>query len=264
MDDINKLAVRTALLLSLSITAVGLYFYYPTLERTVVPPTTTNVVVEDSNTQGGTGNGTNSTASSVAPAEGWINYTSPQGISFYYPKETLGTDCNGKANALVPIRTFEDPENKYLYLTINCTDTLETLRTKTKQALIGNGNYKQDKLPDTWSIATKAVKTDDELNAFISEHYGTGGCIAGTKKPTGKQDGVYEITVSGKDWKNPTDGFSASQSCKVDYAYKIFYAPAKNKVVSLVLGQDCTFNRSDKLEDCYGEEDKIVGSIIFN
>lgn len=266
MDNTNKIALGTALLLSLVFTGIGLYYYYshPGLFNTqpVVTIQESDTVEEDNKneTSTETSDGNNPTPT----AEGWINYTSSQGISFDYPSKTIGTDCDGKDNVPVPIKAFEDAENSYVYLTVSCEDTLETLRTKTVQASTGNNDYKQEKILDTWSIATAQVKDEQELSAFIKKHYGTGGCSMGTKKLTERQSDVYEVTVTGKDWKTPTDGFNTSRSCKVDYAYKILYAPGKNKVTSVVLGQDCTFNRTNNIEDCYEEEDKIINSLIFN
>ncbi|MDD3006088.1 MAG: hypothetical protein PHX30_00685 [Candidatus Pacebacteria bacterium] len=265
MNDTNKIALGTALILSLAISCVGLYLYYSNPGLFISQPV---VTIEESDIENDKESKTSieadSESSSVAKAEGWINYNSSQGISFDYPKETMGTDCDGKDSVPVPVKTFEDPENGYVYLTVNCEDTLDTLQKKTAQVSTGNSSYKQEKILGTWIIATAEVKNEQELSAFIKKHYGTGGCSMGEKKLTNRQNDVYEVTITGKDWNTPTDGFSASRSCKVDYAYKIFYAPEKNEVVSVVLGQDCTFNRTDSIEDCYEEEDRIINSITFN
>lgn len=256
MDDSNKIAIGISLMLSLLISTVWLYFYLPTLNTPAI------VVEADPLQKSETTTPTTETASSESK-DGWIDYTSPQGFSLSYPKLTMGAGCNGEASTSIPIRVIEDTENHYTYLTISCSDTLETLRAKTKQ-LSTVTDYKQEKLPSTWSIIEKDIRNESDLDTFIKEHYGTGGCTVGERKLTTRQDGVYEITINGADWKNPSDGFYASTSCKVDYAYKIFYSPQKGKAVSLVLGQDCTFGQTASPEDCYEEEDKILDSIKFN
>jgi hypothetical protein len=186
MDDTNKVALGTALILSLAISCVGLYFYYynPGLFSTQPVVTIEESDIrndEESEISTETSDETDSGPSSIAKAEGWINYNSSQGISFDYPKETMGTDCYGKDSVSVPVKTFEDPDNGYVYLTVNCGETLEALQKKTAQVSTGNSSYKQEKILGTWIIATEEVKNEQELSAFIKKHYGTGGCLMGER-----------------------------------------------------------------------------------
>jgi len=257
MDDSNKLAIGIALILSLLISTVWLYFYLPTTLNTPAIVAEADPLQESQTTKP-----TIETPSSESK-DGWISYTSPQGFSLSYPKVTMGAGCSGEASTSVPIRLIEDAENHYTYLTISCSDTLETLREKTRQASAIK-DYKQEKIPSAWSIAQKDIRNENDLDTFIKEHYGTGGCVVGERKLTTRQDGVYEVTINGTDWKNPSDGFYTSTSCRIDYAYKLFYSPQKGRAISLVLGQDCTFGKTSSPEDCYEEEDRILDSIKFN
>ena len=167
----------------------------------------------------------------------WVNYSSPQGVSFKYPKEVFGFGCDGK-NGLTPVRVLEDPQNGYIYIADNCSDTLESLQNETKQLSAGNQGYKQEKTYYGWGIAVKDAKNDNEINSFISSHYGTGSCEAGERKLLDRQDWVYDITINGKDWNTAPD---MQSGCTVNYSYKVLFASDKNKALSVVLGQECTF-----------------------
>lgn len=193
---------------------------------------------------------TKDTTDTPSQATEWTNYTSPQGISFKYPKNI--------------VRVFDDQQNGYVYLTSDSSDSLESLQEKTKQATIatdgpglGSLKYKQEKFSDAWNIAIKNIKSETELGEFIKDHYGK-GCIMGSKE-VWKQDGVYEIRLNEfKDAKG-NDTSLDQAVCPVNYSYKILYAPQKSKALSLVLGQECTFTP----DYCYYDGD-ISNSIEFN
>jgi|GEM_PF-2320013 hypothetical protein len=277
MDETNKQAIFAALVISLLVTGVALYFYFSNPKNKPVRQTNTIVeksssdtikskkeTEEENNAEEEEEEETDDTAPEKSKEENsWMNYNSFQGISFGYPRESLGTDCAGEKNTAVPVKILEDKENGYVYLTTGCSDTLETLRKKTAKASSVKNNYKQEKAADVWSIAISTVKNDSELNAFIDKHYGTGGCEVGKMELLEGRNGIYKVTIRGKDWINPGDRITTSQTCKVDYAYKILYAPKKSKALSIILGQGCTFLPIGG-EDCYETENKIIDSIKFD
>ncbi len=280
MDDTNKQAIGIALVLSLVITAVALYFYFsdPTnkigRQTAVVKESDTDDTEEEtddknddaieSTSEGTTGFIKPTEGTSTPAKNGWMSYTSSQGISFDYPEKVSGTDCSGKTGVAVPLKAFEDSGNDSIYLTADCSDTLESLRKDTLGVSAAKDGYKQEKVAGEWNIVLAPIKNEDDLDAFIGKHYGTGGCEAGERQLIKGQDDIYIVTIDGKDWANPGDRISISKTCKVDYAYKILYAPKKGKAVSVILGQGCTFKSVDDQEDCYEMEDKIIASMTFD
>ena len=109
-----------------------------------------------------------------------------------------------------------------------------------------------------WAILIRSIKDEGELDKFIKEIYGS-GCSAGNKQPWEQQDGVYEISVS-------ADGTTLGDTtCPIDWMnrIKVLYAPEKNKLMSVILGQECTFstNPYSKPYQCYDEE--MINSFRF-
>ncbi|MDD3191092.1 MAG: hypothetical protein PHI66_05415 [Candidatus Pacebacteria bacterium] len=189
----------------------------------------------------------------------WADYISLQGIYFKYPKEAIGVGCGGEKNVLTPVRVIEDVENGYIYLTVECSASLESLRDETRQVSIIRDGYKQEKFFYGWNIAIESVLDDDDMEDFINKHYGSGSCEAGEKKLVERREGMWDVNVTGKDWGGALD---MESDCVVNYSYKIFSRPEKNRALSVVLGQECTFAGDMEMLDCY--DDDIVGSILFN
>lgn len=280
MEEINKQAIRAALVLSLVITAVALCFYFSDpahkLGRQVAVVKESETDDIEKKTDNANADTIKSTTGFTKPAEkpaeekpassadGWKTYAGSQGISFDYPEQVSGTDCSGKSGVAVPLKAFEDSATGTVYLTAGCSDTLEAVRKKSVQVSAAQDNYRQEKIAGAWSISVASIKNESELDSFINKHYGTGGCEAGERQLVSGKDDVYAVTIYGKDWENPGDRLTDSKTCKVDYAYKILYAPDKSKAVSVVLGQGCTFTPADKLADCYELEDKMIASIRFD
>lgn len=202
----------------------------------------------------------------------WNYYGNPQlGFSIQIPKEVDGFyKCPAKETIQVPVKVFEDNENGIVYVsqeyyyktewdselqefTGPCekiTYSLASLRSETKE------DYAHKPFLG-WAILIKDIRDESELDKFIKENYGS-GCRSGDEKSWG-QDGVCEITVGG--WE---EGMSLEDTpCPVNYSYKILYAPEKNKVMSVKLGQECTFwsNPDSKSYQCYDEE--MINSFKF-
>lgn len=216
------------------------------------------------------------------PLEVWETYNSTElGFSIKYPQMVYGVyRCSPNKPFWVPLKVFEDKENGIVYITEEyyydnwdsgtqtntgpcekIINSLESLKKEKEENII----YINDKIRIngnpflTKAITTKDVGNDNELKKFIKDTYGS-GCYIENKKQW-KQDVVYEIEIKGEDWKNGAD--LETTICPINYIYKVLYAPGKNKVMSVNLGQDCGFGTDYNLESykCYDEE--IINSFEF-
>jgi hypothetical protein len=199
----------------------------------------------------------------------WKNYINPNmGFSMKIPSEVSGLyKCPAQETILVPVETFEDNENGVVYISqeyyykAEWDSRLQEFSGSCKKieyssALLeseAEENYTHKPLLG-WAIVVKNIKDESELDGFIKEIYGS-GCSAGQKTPW-TQSGVYEIPVL-------TDGTDlGNTTCPVGWtsAKKVLYSPKENKIMSVILGQECTFwiKYSSK---CYDEE--MVNSFKF-
>ncbi len=205
---------------------------------------------------------------STPPEEVWKTYTSAElGFSIKYPEMVYGGSyrCDSKKPFYVPLKVFEDDKNGIVYIVKEYfyrgkydeklgkyIGPCEKI-TRSLKSLQGGGRS------GGWSILFRIVKNEDELNKFIKDNYGK-GCFAGNKK-LWKQSGVYEIKVKGEDWGPKTN--LGMTTCPWNYTYKILYAPEKNKLMSVNLGQECQFGTDHNSEDykCYDGE--MINSFKF-
>ena len=202
----------------------------------------------------------------------WNYYGNPQlGFSIQIPKEVNGLyKCPSKETIQVPVKVFEDNKNGVVYISQEyyykaewdselrefigpcekITYSLELLRNETEESYANMFFL-------GWAVLIKSVKDENELDEFIKQNYGS-GCFAGDKK-SWEQDGVYEITIGGWDeWED-----LGTTDCPVNYIYKVLYAPEKNKVMLVKLGQECTFRTNSYLVsyNCYDQE--MINSFKF-
>lgn len=220
------------------------------------------------------------------PPEVWETYTNSQlGFSIKYPQMVYGVyDCFKKETVFVPLKFFEDNENGITYITeeyyynngnsSNKTQdstsickkidySLESLKNEDKNVIFPDGTYYSGWKPSLgWKILTSNIKNNIELNKFIKDNYGS-GCLMESKKAWNLQEDVYEIKLNAFKDVNGKDTDLGSTVCPVNYAYKIFYEPLKNKLMSIILGQECTFGTDYNLQSykCYDEE--MINSFRF-
>lgn len=110
-----------------------------------------------------------------------------------------------------------------------------------------------------WSVVIKNIYDDTELDKFIKENYGQ-GCLIDKKVPA-KQNGVYEIEIKGEDWDKGAD--LGTTTCPINSVVRVLYSPPKNKLMSVNLGQECTFGTdyNSDFYKCYDEE--MINSFEF-
>ena len=209
---------------------------------------------------------------STPPEEKWETYTNSElGFSIKYPEMVYGIyRCSPKKPFWVPLKVFEDNENGIVYITEEycyeekydreldkyigpcekIINSLESLKSQRETVMNVNDKVSLNCNPFLTKVfIIKNIKNDAELNEFIKDNYGK-GCFAGNKK-LWKQSGVYEIKVKGEDWGPKTN--LGNTTCPCNYTYKILYAPEKNKLMSVNLGQECQFGTDHNSEDykCY-------------
>ncbi len=219
------------------------------------------------------------------PEEKWKKYTSTElGFSIEYPEMVYGVyKCSPQKPFYVPLKVFEDEKNGTVYITQeyyysdwnselqnntgHCKKiiySLELLQSEWRTSALWGENKPFSLLSEKtflgWGILISNIKNDVELNKFIKDNYGP-GCFAQNKK-LWKQNRIYEIEIESEDRDKETD--LGTTTCPINYAYKILYAPEKNKIMSIKLGQECTFGTryiSEELYKCY--DDEMINSFQF-
>ncbi len=210
------------------------------------------------------------------PPEVWKTYTSAElGFSIKYPEMVYGLyKCSNDKPFWVPLKVFEDKENGIVYITqeyyyddwnsetqINTgicekiTYYLGLLQNEWRENVSWDDSYflQAEKTYLGWGILVKNIKNETELNKFINDNYGSDCFIS--DKLSWKKSGIYEINIGGK-----YNEEGINPKCPLHYAYKVLYAPKKNKLVSIKLGQECTFatitdpKRPSWSYKCYEEE----------
>jgi len=212
--------------------------------------------------------------------EKWKTYVSSElGFSIKYPGMIYGVyRCSPQKPFYVPLKVFEDNENGIVYITEEyyydnwdselqnntgqCKKIINSIESLNEQRTIIvdiNDKVSLNYNPFlTRVFVIKNVKNDAELNKFIKDNYGS-GCFVEKKEPW-EQKGVYEIKIKGEDWGKGAD--LGMTTCPWNYVYKILYAPEKNKLMSVNLGQECGFTTDlTKNYKCY--DDEIIASFKF-
>ncbi len=218
-----------------------------------------------------------------APPEVWKTYASAElGFSIKYPEMVYGVNrCESKNQFYVPLKVFEDKENGIVYITeeyyydapydgeLNkftgpcekIINSLELLQKEKKE--MQKGEFSLWWKPFLgWAISTRNIKNEDELNKFIKDNY-IFECFMESKSPWQQQAGVYEIKLNGFKDANGNDTDLGNAVCPVNYTYKILYIPKNSKVMSVKLGQECSFTTNYDVENykCYDEE--MIDSFEF-
>ncbi|MBU4368506.1 hypothetical protein KJ575_02210 [Patescibacteria group bacterium] len=199
------------------------------------------------------------------PPEVWETYTNTElGFSIKYPQMVYGTyGCSPNKPFYVPLKAFEDNINGIVYITEEYYYDDWDRESQTKTGPCEKNFYSIESLQETpvsgWRILIEDIKSESELNKFVKGNYGK-GCFVGEKE-LWKQEGVYEIRIEGEDWGPETN--LGTTTCPLNYTYKVLYAPEKNKVMSVDLGQECDFGTDHDSENykCYDYE--MIDSFRF-
>lgn len=216
------------------------------------------------------------------PEEKWETYSSDElGFSIKYPQMVYGLyRCSPDKPFWVPLKVFENKESGIVYITqeyyyddLNSeTQTnagtcekinysLELLKNEWRENVSWDNSYflQAEKTFLGWGILIENIKNENELDKFIRDNYGSDCFI--NDKLSWKKNEIYEINIGGK-YSDNIEGINPK--CPLHYAYKVLYAPKKNKLASIKLGQECTFyiiNSALEMPKCYDEE--MIDSFEF-
>lgn len=194
--------------------------------------------------------------------QNWNLYHNDEyGFSMKVPKKILNPYynmlCGQKVslaikNKKVPVKVFE---GKSVYISTGYyfdeVDGKGCSKVKNSLAHIHSADYFQN----GWQLIFAEVNNDVELEDFIKENYGFGGCRLGNKVPS-EQVGVFDISIL-SDGKEPSES-----NCFINYNRVIKYYPKRNIVVSWHLGQESRFFADEKGAGVYDQE--MINSFTFN
>jgi len=218
----------------------------------------------------------------------WTSYSNSQlGFSIKIPTEVHGVDrCSSSHKFFVPLETFENNTKGVVYIseayyydsqwseaeqryTGNCgkiTFSLQSLKDNEDEAreiMLNNNITKYYNLQPFlgWRIVIIDVEDDEDILKFIKDNFGQ-GCNIGSKTAS-SQEGVYQVGITGEDWNVP--GMNIGETtCLVNFEQRILYSPAKHKLMSVVLGQECQFGTDPSIPSsyqCYDNE--MINSFKF-
>jgi hypothetical protein len=208
----------------------------------------------------------------------WIEYSNDTlGFSIKIPPESYGMyRCSPRKAISVPIKIYEDIPNNAVYIaeeyyysaddygTDNegeCKKTIQSVELFKEEVEESKDNgYFNIKPRLGWKMIINNIKEEGDILKYVKENFGT-GCI--TQNKLLKESGNYEIYLTGDGKKEESDPWWGD--CYLNFAYKIIYSPDKQKMMSVVLGQEGTFQTNPEESSTYQYyEDEMLKSFKFN
>lgn len=214
----------------------------------------------------------------------WAVYTSPQGVSFRYPKQIGVIDRCGdqkEQNPYVSTKIIEDSKHGIVYVapeyyfdypatadgsqdtTKPCQKIYYSLDQIDGEDLAQTEYFSSGNILGGLNINIRAVKDQNELDKFIKDIYGSGCKIKaqevyqdaeGNVTSLDEMGGNNEIELNaGEDAEGNVTSLGETV-CPVNYGYKILHGTATNKSVAMSLGQDCTIDNGASPENPTGYE----------
>jgi len=209
----------------------------------------------------------------------WTNYTNNQlGFSIKIPPEVptlYRCHPDGRQTAETPLKVYEDNQNGAVYISqeyyydanwsqteqkfiSNCdkiTYSLEYLKSEENKYKSGLASH-----PFLgWKIIINNPQNDSEVDSFVRQNFGPTCSI--TSKNL-QEDGNYQISITGR---NLTENGVAimDETCFTNFSYKILYSPDKQKMMSVILGQECTFGTDPSASPYQCYDDEMIKSFKF-
>lgn len=196
----------------------------------------------------------------------WTNYTNTQlGFSIMIPSEINGkVRCSDAQATNVPVKVFEDNSNGVVYIsqayyydawdqaqqkiTNQCKKIIPTLNSLRSEDILG------------WKITINDIKNDEDILKYIKANFGSTCSI--TDKVLQK-DGNYQINIKGRDLTENGE-VTMDPTCLTNFVYKILYSQEKQKLMSVVLGQECKFGTDPSMQSSYQcYDDTMIQSFKF-
>jgi hypothetical protein len=210
----------------------------------------------------------------------WTDYKNDQlGFLMKIPLEvpTLHKCSSDNQTKNTPIKIYEDNQNGVVY--ISAEYYYDVFWNQAEQKYIGNCdkiNYSLEllKIEEAtkylsglashpfigWKIIIKNIGNDDDILKYIKENFGS-TCTIVSKNL--QENGNYQIDIKGISLVENGQGIM-DETCLTNFVYKILYSPEKHKLMSVVLGQECTFGTDPSIPSAYQcYDDEMINSFKF-
>lgn len=148
---------------------------------------------------------------------------------------------------------WSQPEQKFIGNCDKITYSLESLENRSNDTGLYIVSSQKPFLG--WKIVVSKAENDSDVLKHIKENFGS-TCTIVSKNL--QKDGNYQIDIKGRNLTENGQGIM-DETCLTNFVYKILYSPEKNKLMSVVLGQECTFYNDPS--QCY--DDEMIKSFRF-
>lgn len=202
----------------------------------------------------------------------WIEYSNSQlGFSIKIPPESYGMyGCLPRKTISVPVKIYEDINNNAVYIAEEyyydtnkegkCEKIMQSIELFKKAEKEANVIYFSNSKPFLgWKIVIGNVKDREDILKYIKENFGS-ECVI--QNEFLKENGNHEFYLMGEGKKEEGDPWYGG--CSLGFAYKIIYSPNKNKIMSVSLGQEGTFQTNPEEPSTYQfYEEEMLKSFKF-
>jgi hypothetical protein len=189
------------------------------------------------------------------------------GFSIKVPLK-VATVCKCPNNAMVnvPIKIFENDKKGIVYITPEyyydaSWSSEEQKFTKECTKIIYSSDMlevKEVKKPFLgWKFNINNIESEEDLLMAIKDNFGS---TCEIKDKVKDEQGNYEISLYGSDW-DFNDGLESR--CMINYSYRIIFCPNKGKMMSVILGQECTFGTDPNIKSYYCYDEDMINSFRF-
>lgn len=195
------------------------------------------------------------------------------GFSIEIPRDTFtAIMCpNNKPNNInnrTPIKVIEDNKNGVVY--IGREYYYRSAYDQNKQDYVGECqkilNTFQDQVNEWgwwgWKIIINDITDEKDIDKYIAKNFGE-KCIANCYNT--HSDGILSYSIKSSVGWSEEDNWGG---CDRDFAYRILYSPQKHKMMSVILGQECSFDNvnpgisgNESIYRCY--DDEMINSFNF-
>jgi len=198
----------------------------------------------------------------------WILYQNDNlGFLIELPSEIATVSkCPNNKMVSVPVKVFENNESRVAYIvpeyyydaswsseeqkfTEDCVKviySLDMLETeKREKPFLG------------WTINISDIKNEEDILRAIKDNFGS---TCEIKDKVKDEQGNYEISLYGSDWNFKV---GLESNCMINYSYRIIYSEEKNKMMSVILGQECTFGTDPNIKPYYCYDENMINSFKF-
>ncbi|MGI6340817.1 MAG: hypothetical protein ACOX0B_01255 [Minisyncoccales bacterium] len=189
------------------------------------------------------------------------------GFSIELPLEIATVSkCPNNKMVSAPIKVFENNENNVVYIAPEyyydaSWSSEEQKFTKECTKIV----YSLDMLEDEevkkpflgWKININNIENEEDILKAIKDNFGP---TCEIKDKIKDEQGNCAVSLYGSDW-DFNDGLESG--CMINYSYRIMYSKDENKMMSVILGQECTFGTDPNIKSYYCYDEDMINSFRF-